>query len=133
MLYVAACSRDIATKSGAWFDQLEKAQSGLPTVAVIASFYKQLHPEASRLAELIENLVKSNKWAPDLELLMTSAITALHDLAEARPLKGHIEKLEAQLKRARSVADTGAVDASVAEALETRFERARRVFEALEG
>jgi len=125
--------RTLATKSGAWFDQLQKAQGGHATVAVVASFYRQLHPETSRLVQLIEKLAKANTWPPDLELLMTNVATALHDFAEARPLQRHVEKLEAELKLERGLANTGAMDVSVSAALETRCERARGVLTALEG
>ena len=99
----------------------------------MTGFYKSLYGDAAKLAALIEKLRGANQWTPDLSLLMANAATALRDFVEANPLKSHIEKLEAELRRERSASDMGMVDASVQAALETRRDRARGVLQALQG
>lgn len=84
--------KTLSAVAGRWFERLEQAKSKLATVPVVAAFYRELIPDAVKLAAMTEKLVQPNKsWPTDLELLMTNAATRLHGFAEAGALKDHVK------------------------------------------
>src|SRR5215469_3629798 len=94
-------SKTMVTKTGAWFDGLERAQSKPVRIDDVVRVFCSLYPDAERLKELCRRLLQSAKWSVDLEAMMEYAIASLGDFVESRPLRARIGWLEARLRRER--------------------------------